>query len=52
MSTKCGTYHLLRLVTDITTYFRTTKELHYIPNLKDGIFKLTKPTREQLAAVV
>ena len=41
----------LRIVNEITTYFRTTKEYHYIPNLKDGIYELTRPTREQLAKV-
>jgi hypothetical protein len=29
----------LRVVDEITTYFRTTSEYHYIPNLKDGIYK-------------
>ena len=39
------------LFDEITTYFKTTKEYHYIPNLKDGIYPLTRPTSEQLAAL-
>ncbi len=42
---------VLQLVNDITHYFRTTSECHYIPNLKDGIYPLVWPTSEQLAAV-
>ncbi len=34
---------MLRVVDEITTYFRTTSEYHYIPNLKDGLYPLTKP---------
>lgn len=41
----------LRVVDEITTYFRTTSNYHYIPNLKDGIYPLVRPTSEQLAAV-
>lgn len=41
----------LRVVDEITTYFRTTSEYHYIPNLKDGIYNLVRPTSEQLALV-
>lgn len=42
---------LLRVVDEITTYFRTTSNYHYIPNLKDGIYPLVRPTSEQLALV-
>ena len=41
----------LRVANEISTYFKTTKEYHYIPNLKDGIYELTRPISEQLAAV-
>ena len=41
----------LRTVDEITTYFRTTSNYHYIPNLKDGIYDLVRPTSEQLAKV-
>ncbi len=43
---------MLRTVDEIMTYFKTTTELHYIPNLKDGIYKLTRPTSEQLAKAI
>jgi hypothetical protein len=42
---------LLRVVDEITTYFRTTSNYHYIPNLKDGIYPLVRPTSAQLALV-
>jgi hypothetical protein len=41
----------LRVVDEITTYFRTTSEYHYIPNLKDGIYSLIRPTSKQLAGI-
>ena len=43
--------NLLRVANEISTYFKTTKEYHYIPNLKDGIYELTRPTTEELARV-
>lgn len=38
---------LLHVVNDIITYFQTTEQMHYIPNMTDGLYPLVRPVVTQ-----
>ncbi len=37
---------MLHVVNEIITYFQTTEQMHYIPNMTDGLYPLVRPRVE------
>ncbi len=42
--------HLLDVVREVITFWKTNKEHIYIPNYRDGLFKITQPTEVEMAS--
>ena len=40
---------LLDVVREVITFWKTNKEHIYIPNYRDGLFKITQPTEVEMA---
>ncbi len=45
-----GAFLLLDVVREVITFWKTNKEHIYIPNYRDGLFKITQPTAEEMAS--
>lgn len=41
---------VLDVVREVITFWKTNKEHIYIPNYRDGLFKITQPTAEEMAS--
>lgn len=39
----------LDVVREVITFWKTNKEHIYIPNYRDGLFKITQPTEVEMA---
>ncbi|MCX6113372.1 MAG: hypothetical protein NTY22_08885, partial [Proteobacteria bacterium] len=42
-------FQLLDVVREVITFWKTNKEHIYIPNYRDGLFKITQPSAEEMA---
>ena len=40
----------LDVVREVITFWKTNKEHIYIPNYRDGLFKITQPTEAEMAS--
>jgi hypothetical protein len=43
---------MLDVVREVITFWKTNKEHVYIPNYRDGLFKITQPTEVEMAEFV
>jgi len=44
-----GILHMLDMVAEIGTFWKLNPLTTYLPNLKDGLYPLVRPTAEELA---
>ena len=42
---------MLDLVHEVVTFWKTNKEHIYIPNYRDGLFKIERPTMEEMVNI-